>query len=40
MRFIVGQFRKFNKLIILGGFSRLPHWLELLEVMSMTKMHL
>jgi hypothetical protein len=25
MRFIVGQFRKFNKLIILGGFSRLPH---------------
>jgi hypothetical protein len=31
MKFIGGQVRKFNKLIMLVGFSGLPHGLELLE---------
>jgi hypothetical protein len=31
MRFIRGQVGKFNKLIMLVGFSSLPHGLELLE---------
>jgi len=31
MRFIGGQIRKFNKSIMLAGFSSLSHGLELLE---------
>jgi hypothetical protein len=39
MRFIRGQIGKSIKSTMLVGFSGLPHGFELLEVMSMTKMH-
>ncbi len=40
VRFIGGQTGKSNKSIMLVEFSSLPHGLELLGGMSMTKMHL